>query len=706
MKHLRIFIVAAVLLLVGGQATAQIDRSKQPEPGPAPKASFPEYYETQLDNGLKVFVVSNHAEPVVNFRLLVKSGSENDGAHSGVAEFTTDLMTSGTKSMSSLEFAKAADFLGLNIGASAADDQMSVYGSGLKKHMEKLLGLMTDALYNPSFPQDELEKLQKQTLSGLKTVHKSPDAVMSRLQITVGYSPNPYSNFQTEADVEAITRDDLVSFHDKYFIPNNASLAIVGDVTPDEILPIVKQYFGDWKQGNMPTNNFPDPKVIMGRDVHLVDLGKTQTQTEISVSASCIQRNNPDYIPLSMMNSILGGGFSGRLFANLREKHGFTYGAYSSIEGRRFAGMWNATASVRRIATDSAFTQILLEMNRMRDEKVDEDVLDMHKEYASGRFLLGLENPSSIASMVQNIDLYDLPDDYYRNYVSNLMAVTTDDVQHMAQKYLDPQNVALLAVGDASVIADRLKQFGPVKMYDTDMHPVSAEKSFEVDIDAPTLIKKHIAAIGGREKLEDVTSRQMEANVSLDFGMAQAEGVLSETTMAPGKKFQTVTLSVDMGGQTRMLESKQWVDGVHAAVQQPGQPAQKMSGEELASMIEDEQFNPVLRMAELGWTATVKAKKSMDKRVVYVVEMQKQHSQEEWYIDADNYLLIGKSTTAETPQGPITTMNRYSDYRDTDGVMLPYHMTVENPMMTMNADVTSYKHNIDVDESIFTYSAN
>ncbi len=702
MKHFRIFILAVVLLLVGGQVSAQIDRSQKPEPGPAPKASFPEYQESTLDNGLKVLIVSNHAQPVVTFRLLVKSGSEYDADKSGLAGFTTDLLTSGTTTRSSLKFAQEADFLGLNIGASAADDQMSVFGSGLKKHMDKLLTLMTDALYNPSFPEDELSKLKKQTLSGLKTVHKSPDAVMGRLRITVGYNQHPYANFQTEDEVDAITKSDLESFHKKYFIPNNASLAIVGDVTPDEILPMIEKYFGSWKKGTVPTNNFPAPEAITGREVHLVDLGKTQSQTEISVSATCIPRNHPDYVTLSMMNSILGGGFSGRLFANLREKHGFTYGAYSSVEARKNAGMWNASSSVRRIATDSAFAQIILEMNRMRDEQVDTDLLDMHKEYASGRFLLGLENPSNVATMVQNIDLYNLPKDYYRSYVRNLMAVTPADVQRMATQYLDPDNVALLAIGDASVIAEPLKQFGPVKMYDTDMKPVSAAESFDVDIDAATLLEKHIKALGGRDRLEGLESRITEADVTIDFGQATAEGMLSETAMAPNKKYQNLTMSVNMGGQQQVIESSTWVDGEHVVTQQPMRPLQALTGEDLTKQLEEEAFNPILRMDELGWTSTVKEKKSMDDRVVYVMEVKKKYSTEEMFIDADNFLLLGKSSTGEGPQGPITTVQRYSDYRETDGFMLPYSYKVENPMMTLTATITAYKHNTDIDESIFS----
>ncbi|MFA6233334.1 MAG: insulinase family protein [Bacteroidota bacterium] len=701
MKLFRMFMVFALLLLVGGQLEAQIDRSKKPAPGPAPKASFPDFYETTLDNGLKVLVITNDAEPVVTFRLLIKSGSENDGDVSGIASSVTELLTTGTTTRSSLQFAQEADALGLGIGAGAADDQMSVSGAGLKKHMDKLLTLMTDALYNPTFPQDELDKQKKQSLSGLKTVKRNPDEVMSRLQITIGYAPHPYSNFGTEEDVERTTRDALVAFHKTYFIPNNASLAIVGDVTPKEILPIVKKYFGNWKKGTVPVDNFPKPPRITGRQVHLVDLGKTQSQTSIAVQVTGFARSDPDYIAFGLMNSVIGGGFSGRLFANLREKRGFTYGAYSDMESRKSAGLWQATADVRRIATDSAFTEIIREMDRMRNEKVDDETLDMHKQYAAGRFLLSLESPSNIATMVQNIDLYGLPKDYYKSYVKNMMKIGADDVQAIAKKYLSTDNVAFLAVGDASVIREPLAALGEVHMYDTDIKPVSATKSFEVDIDGPTLLEKNIEAMGGRTVLGKLTSRITEGDVTISFGPASAEGTIKEIEKTPNKKYQLLTLSIDMGNGAQIMESEQWVNGERVFVRQPMQPTTELTGEDLAKTLESEQFNSILRWKELGFEPTVTEKKEMDGKVVYVLNLKKKHSVEEMYIDAENYLSVGKSETEETPQGPVSSTTRYSDFRSVDGIMLPFTYEVENPGMTLKATLTSYTHNSDIDDAQF-----
>ncbi|MDX9758714.1 MAG: insulinase family protein [Bacteroidota bacterium] len=702
MKSLRFFTLLALLLFVGASAHAQIDRSKKPAPGPAPKVSFPEFHETTLDNGLKVFIISNHAQPVVTFRLLVKSGSEYDGEVSGIANAVTDLLTSGTTTRDMLAFAREEDQLGLSIGAAAADDQMSVSGSGLKKHMDKLLTLMTDALYNPTFPQEELDKLKKQSLSGLQTVKRSPDEVMERLKLTVGYAPHPYANFGTEEDVERTTREALVQFHKTYFIPNNASLAIVGDVTPKEILPVVKKYFGRWKKGTLPTNTFPKPRPINGRTVHLVDLGKTQSQTSITAMVTGIERRDADYLSATLMNSIIGGGFSGRLFANLREKHGFTYGAYSSFEARRSAGVWAASADVRRIATDSAFTQILLEMERMRNEAVDGETLDMHKQYAAGRFLLGLENPSTVATMVQNIDLYGLPKDYYRTYVSNIMKLTPADLQRTARTYFTPENIALLAVGDASVIREPLSALGDVHMYDTDMNPVAATTSYAVDIDGPTLLEKYITAMGGRAVLEKTTTRITEGNVTMSFGPASAEGTMKQIGKAPNKRYQLLTFAVDMGGGPQIMEVEEWVNGEQAWQRQPMQQTVEITGDELAQTLEEDRFNGLLYWKELGFVPTVTAKKDMNGTVVYVLDIKKKHGNDELYIDASNYLLVGKSESSETPQGPVVSTTTVGDYRPVDGIMLPHAMTVENPGMTMKMTITSYTHNVDVADEQFS----
>jgi len=699
MKTKLSFVLVFALLLLSVQGIAQTDRSKQPAPGPAPKTAFPDFYETTLSNGLKVLVITNDKEPVVNFRLMIKSGSEYDGKNSGTGDFTTSLLTKGTTTRSSLEFATEADFLGIDIGANAGDDNMSLNGSGLKKHTNKILELMTDALLHPTFPEDELEKARKQTLSGLVSEKKNPESISSRLEIFIGYNDNPYSNFQTEESVKNITRDDIVNFHKTYFIPNNASLAVVGDVKPDEIIPVVKKYFEAWQKGTAPSYDFPAPKPVDGHMVHMVDLGSTQTQTNVSLVTTGIPRNHEDYMPFTLANSILGGGFSGRLFANLREKHGFTYGAYSSIDSRKNAGLWTASASVRRVATDSSIFEILHEMKRMQDTLVTQTDLGMHKQYMSGTFLLSLENPGTTATRLQSIDLFNLPKNYYKNFVTNLMKVTPADVQRIAKTYMTPEKVAITAVGDAAAIKESLEKFGAIQMYDTDMHPVKDSPDMNLDMDAETLMQKHIKAMGGEETYAKIKDRIMAADVSMNFGPQSIEGSTEITNKAPNKSYELQTFS--MGAQ--VMTSEKWNNGTRVVQTNPmSGEAKALEGEELAAALEEDLMDDFVRYKELGYELKLTTKKMVDGKPVYTLVVKRKHGSSTMLISADDFMLVGKDETKTRPEmGSQSISTRFSDYKVVDGIMLPYKIDVDAGQVSFTIKVTSYKQNIGVKDDVF-----
>jgi zinc protease len=696
LKHILSF--GTLLLLVFSlNATAQIDRTTKPVPGPAPEAALPEYKETTLDNGLKVLVVNDNKQPLVRFRLMFKSGSEFDPDGSGEASFTSSLLTKGTTTRSALEFAKESEFLGIGIGAGAADDVMNMSASGLVKHMDKILELMTDALLNPTFPQEELEKERKQTLNGLKSAAKSPEAISGRLQITVGYNDHPYANFTNEETVNSITRDALVEFHKTYFIPNNASLAVIGDITMDEVLPTIKKYFGDWKKGKLPVANFKAPKPINVKGVHLVDLGKTQTQTVIEVMTTGMKRSNPDYIPMGLANSILGGGFSGRLFQNLRETHSFTYGAYSSMDSRKDAGLWTASSSVRRAATDSAIIEIMKEMRRMQTEPVSDEELTMHKDYASGRFLLSLENPGTMASRLQNIDLYSLPKDYYDTYVPKMMKVTAAEIQRVSKKYMTTDNVAITAVGDAGEIKPALERIAPVQMYDIDMNPVDDTPKLDVDMDAETLLKKHIEALGGKDAIAAIKDRTMDGTMSMEAGPQTIEGQVNQVAAYPNKAHQIMVLSFN--GQ--QMTQEEWSNGSVASVSGMG-GSKTLDGDDLAKKLEDDQFNEVIRFDELGWTAKVSDKKVEDGRTVYYLDIAKKHATITWLIDAENFMQVGSVKIEKSERGEVVIKSKYSDFKEIDGVKLPHTIAVEAGPTSIGIKVSSYKHNTSPPDSEFT----
>ncbi|MDH7514793.1 MAG: insulinase family protein [Bacteroidota bacterium] len=693
--------IFAVLLLacIALPSPAQLDRSKRPEPGPPPKISFPAYEEHVLPNGLRVFTVEDHKQPLVTFRLMIKSGMEYDGAgKSGIATFTADLLTKGTESRTSLAFAEEADACGITIDVSAADDYVSVTASGLKKHMQRMLELLADAILHPVFPPEEIEKLRTQTLSNLAVERKQPTEISTRLEITVGFNDHPYANFPTEKSVSAITRDDIVAFHRQHFLPNNASLAVVGDVTPKEAAAAIAKHFGAWKKGMVPHADFPLPKPIRGTSVHLVDLGSTQTQTALCIVATGMKRNNPDWRRFLVLNSILGGGSSGRFYNNLREKHGFTYGAYSRPDGRRQAGLWSISTEVRRVATDSAVREILSEIRRINEDEPPAEELEMHKQYLVGTFLLSLENPSVTAARVQDIDLYGLPKDYYRTFASVISGTTAADIRRLARMYIPPDHLAVTAVGDASSIIDGLRTFGPVTMYDPDMERLEGAGPETPDIDAAELLTKNIEAQGGREKLLSIRDRTVEGKVTLNFGGQEIEGSMVEIKKAPNKSYQRISMML-MG---QVMEQEKWNDGSTVVTRNPMQQTPvTLEGDELLQELEQDQFNEFLRLDELGYAATVKAKKTVGDRKVYVLEVMKKYGKSVYLIDAQTWLLAGEETTRETPEGPSTATVFYDDYRPVDGVPVPHLIRVEGGPMKMTVRVTSVKQNTGVPDGTF-----
>ncbi len=467
---------AALTLLIAAPAAtlrADIDRTQPPAPLPEPKASFPDYKQVILPNGLKIFVVENHREPTVTFRLLIKAGDAFDGSRPGLADTTAALLNRGTAKRSAAQFAEETDFLGASVEAGSGADYTEVSADGLTKDLPKLLDLFADAALHPAFPEAEVAKQKRQALSALVEGKQQPATLASKLRGKLLYGgDHPYGAFPTEESLGGLRRADLVKFHDEYFSPDNATLAIVGDIRADEVVPLVEKAFADWKVAASDTtgqSKFPDlPPPPKGVTVHLVDRPGS-VQSNILVCGRGVERNNHDVPELGVLNSILGGGFSGRLFQNLRERHGYTYGSSSSFASNRVAGIFSASAEVRNVVTVPAIEEIFNEIRRIDEQPVPDPELGMQREYLAGNYLLSLESPMRTAERVQDIDLYKLPVDYFKNYASRVEAVTPENVKMLADKYLDPNTLTVVVVGEAKDIRASLEKIGPVTVYDTDL---------------------------------------------------------------------------------------------------------------------------------------------------------------------------------------------------------------------------------------------
>jgi predicted Zn-dependent peptidase len=462
--------LACFLTLTTVPLQAAVDRSKKPEPGPAPAASFPDNAEKTLANGLKVFVIEDDRKPTVTFRLLIKGGALHDGAKTGLSAFTATLLNRGTATRDAATFAQETDAIGVKVEASSGADAISVSAGGLTKYTDSILDLLTDALLHPAFAADQLEKVRKQALSKLASEKQEADSLAGKLAGKVVFGEHPYGAYKTEETLQAITRDDLVAYHAQWFAPNNATLAVVGDVKAAEILPVVERVFADWKPRDVPPEKSSATPEMKGVTIHLVDRPGS-VQSNIVVAQPGPARNGSDMPELNVLNGTLGGGFSGRLFQNLREKNGWTYGSYSAFGPNKYGGAFTATAETRNAVTGPAIREILAEMKRLREEPVPAAELELQRQYNVGNYLLSLESAARTATRVQDIDLYGMAPDYYKTYATRMAATTAAKVQELARKYLNVEDTAIVVVGEAKEIRPELEKLGKVIEYDTELKP-------------------------------------------------------------------------------------------------------------------------------------------------------------------------------------------------------------------------------------------
>ena len=463
----------SILLALGIAATsvqaAKLDRTRPPAAGPLPAVTFPDAVTETLPNGLTVFVLPIHKEPMVTFRLLVKSGDFCDGSKPGLAALTAAVLNKGTAELAASEFAQKTDFLGISVEGGSSDDATTVTASGLSRYSNEILGFLRDVALRPALRQTEVDNEKTKMVSNLAQKRMDPDELSVRLRDKLLYGEHPYGAYATPETVQSITRDDIVQFHDTQFLPNNATLVVVGDVEPSAALEQVKKAFGVWKQQDVPPCAppvaFPE---IKGVTVHVVDRPGS-VQSAILVAARGVAKNNPDVPELSAVNSLLGGGMSGRLAANLREKHGFTYGSSSGFAAKKLGGAFSATAEVRNEVTGSAVEEILKELKRISSEPIPESELSLQRNFVAGNFLMSIENERRMGERLQEVDLYGLPADFYKTYAKKVTGLTPQKATELAKKYIDPNDLVIVVVGEAKEIVPQLEKFGKVTVYDTDL---------------------------------------------------------------------------------------------------------------------------------------------------------------------------------------------------------------------------------------------
>ncbi|MBN1299926.1 MAG: insulinase family protein [Melioribacteraceae bacterium] len=680
-----------LIILLSVTVYSQIDRSKVPEPGPAPEIQIGDYESFTLSNGLQVFVVENHKLPRVAFSLVLHRDPVLENENAGYISITGQLLRTATKTRTKDQLDEEIDFIGASISTSPA----GVFASSLSKHTEKLLDLMSDVVLNAVFKQEELDKIKKQTISGIKASQDDPNAIANNVRKALLYGKDhPYGEIETEESVNSITIELCKKYYDTFFKPNIAYLAVVGDITSGEAESLIEKYFSAWEKKDVPSFEYKNPRAPLIRKVALVNRPNS-VQSVINVTYPINLKNfSEDDIKVSVLNRILGGGMSSRLFRNLREDKAFTYGAYSAFASDRLVGSFRAYCEARNSVTDSAVTEFLNEMRKIRDEKVDADELEAAKNYLIGSFARSLESPQTVASFALNIARYNLPKDYYKNYLKNVQAVTAEDLQQMAKKYIKPNNAYVLVVGKADEVADKLKPFsisGKLDYYDmfgNEYDPT--KKALPEGLTAESVIEKAIVALGGKENLEKVIDKKSTLK-----GEIQGMSIILEIYQkAPDKYYQ----KFDMG----MMKQETWFDGEKGKTVAMGREV-PLEGDQLNEMKVEATLNLPLKLAELGITPELTSMEQVDGKDAYVINLNlpsgKYWSQ---YYDVNSGLLLKQVRTMDSPQGSITVTSQFSDYKEVEGVMYPHVITNSFGPQSITLTLEKIEINIGLDNSVFS----
>lgn len=691
MKKVKTTILLVLAVLLTNVLNAQLDRSIQPKPGPAPEFKIGEYKTFTLDNGLKVIVVENHKVPRISYQLTVDVDPIFQKDAVGYVSMAGSLLRNGTKNKTKGEIDEAVDF----IGASLNTFENGMYGLTLTKHKETFLSLMSDVLLNPAFPEEELEKTKKQSISGLVSSKTNPGFIANRVGQKLCYGNHPYAELETEETIENITREHLITYYNTYYKPNVSYLVIVGDISLKQAKEDAQKYFGSWQKAEVPDQKYQFPNKNVGTRVALVHKDDA-VQSYINITYPVqLKVGDKDGIPAILANDILGSGvFSARLIANLREDKGYTYGAYSNLSSDELVGQFRAYAQVGTDVTDDAVNQFLIEMNRMESELVDDETLNLFKTVRTGSLARSLESPQTIARFAYNTLKYNLPADYYQKYFENVDAVTKEQVLAVSKKYIDADQAIIVVVGDKNKLLEPLKKYSAsntVEVYDMYGNPVKEEAKAAIPegISAEKVIENYIEVTGGREKLEAVQDLTIEASTTMN-GM----NIQQKTYYKLPNKYASI---MSMNGNV-MVEQK--YNGERGLIKS-FQGEQELTGEMLEEFKEQTVLNPELKYNELGITVSLEGLDKVEGKDAYKIKVTKSSGKFVYdYYDMESGLKVSSKQTVSTPQGDFTTTQSYSDYQEVDGIKMPFLIKISG-MQNLELKVDSIIINSNLADDIF-----
>jgi predicted Zn-dependent peptidase len=685
-----ILLILTILLASAG-SYAQIDRSKQPEPGPAPKINMERPIEFSLDNGLNVLIVENHKLPRVSISLFFDRTPFLMKEKAGVTSLLGSMLGNGTQTISKDDFNEEIDFLGADLSFGFDGG----YASSLSKYFERMMELLADATMNSLLTPEEFEKEKERLLEGLKSQEKSVDAVASIAGGALAYGRNhPYGEFENEATINNVSFEDVQEYYKNFFNPKQAYLVIIGDINPEKVKPIIESRFNSWENGSITEIPMPEaqsnPKAL---EINFIDMPNA-VQSNISLTSNVsLKMNDSDYHAVLIANKILGGGFNSYLNMNLREEHGYTYGAGSSVGADKYITRFKTGASVRNEVTDSAVVQTIKEVKRIQENPVEEEALANAKAKYVGDFVLALERPSTIAQYAINIKANNLPADFYAEYLKKINAVTVEDVQRVANKYFNAENARFIVVGKGSDVIENLEKTGiPINYFDREANAVEKpefQKPIPAGVTAKSIISDYIDAIGGSKSLSGVKTVLTNVDISIQGAPFKPSGVIK--TMSPNKE------SMEMSVEGMGTIMKQKFDGKTGYAEQQGRKTE-MTADEIAEKQKEKGLFPETYLSEDA--VSLVSLISVNGSDAYKIKVAGKNDSYRYY-DATSFMLIRTEVSQEARGQKITQITDISDYRSVNGIQMPHKKVITAGPQIITFDASEIKINEGVSKKDF-----
>ena len=673
-------IILFFAIIFTGSLHSQVDRSIVPESGPTPEIFFGKPQTFKLDNGLTVMVVENNKLPRASASLSFDNPLIFEGEVAGVSSILAEMIGNGTQSISKEDFIEEVDYMGASVNITGS----GAFAGSLKRYFPRVLELMASAVLEPLLTQEEFDNQKNLIKESLKTSDKDVATAAQRVQNLITYGPkHPNGEFISQESLDRATLENAINFYNNYSSPNNAYLVIIGDINFEEIKSKVTELFSSWESKEVTSNSFPQPEDPNETEIIFVDMPNGVQAVVSVINTVDFNKKESDYFSALVANRILGGGGAGRLFNNLREDKGWTYGSYSNIsESYKTKGIVIAQAQVRNEVTDSAAVELLLELDKMRNSLVTDEEINSAKAKYTGNFVMSLENPSTIAGFARNIITQKLPEDYYNSFLENINNVTKEDIQKAAQNYFTPNKTRIFITGKGSEILEKVENIRyndkelTIRYFDKFGNEVQRpDYSVSSDVSAEGIVSNYINSIGGRDRLEKVESIEISGNANLNM---QGQSFVLEFYSLKNNQNQSLA-TVSAGG---MMVQKSVFNKYQGYNEVNGQRI-PLTDSELENAIIDSalfsELNYDFSTIELIGTSVVNDEK------VYEIKITDNKTE---YYSIESGLKVKEIETTEVEGNQIVVETTVNEYEEVNGVLIPSEINQVTPALPIPGGIT------------------